>query len=181
MVIPVQDLIDQAAVMSVPVRNDLSGILVMCIPLEKLAADTGLYELFTDQRLALLSGESQQNDFLNDPDGVESALILVSNTTGQLLFPGDRSRPQAIPDIEVKSSKYASLYPVIATAMRGKDIFQSIGIGDDRYFVLTSQVDSAWSIVLLLNENRYLTAQFRNYSFVDWTYKHSTRVFDCSI
>ena len=158
-VIPVQDLIDQAAVMSVPVRNDLSGILVMCIPLEKLAADTGLYELFTDQRLALLSGESQQNDFLNDPDGVESALILVSNTTGQLLFPGDRSRPLAIPDIEdIKSSKYASLYPVIATAMRGKDIFQSIGIGDDRYFVLTSQVDSAWSIVLLLNENRYLTA-----------------------
>ena len=71
MVIPVQDLIDQAAVMSVPVRNDLSGILVMCIPLEKLAADTGLYELFTDQRLALLSGESQQNDFLNDPDGLK--------------------------------------------------------------------------------------------------------------
>ena len=96
----------------------------MCIPLEKLALDTGLYELFNDQRFALLAGKSRQNDFLNDSSSVESALILVSNTTGQLLFPEmNRSRSQ-FPDIEdIKSSKYASLYPVISTAMSGKGYY----------------------------------------------------------
>ena len=153
-----QDLIDHTSVLSVPVRTDLAGILVMCIPLDKLAEDTGLDELFSDQRFELLAGQTQQNDFLNDPSGVESALILVSNT-GQLLFPGDKASSYSIPNIDdIKSSKYASLYPVISSAMEGTKSYRRIDIADDRYFVLTNKVDSAWSIVLLLNENRPLTA-----------------------
>ena len=160
-----QELVDQTSVLSVPVRTDLAGILVMCIPLEKLALDTGLYELFNDQRFALLAGKSRQNDFLNDSSSVESALILVSNT-GQLLFPGDESKPLSIPSLEdVKSTKYASLAPVISNAMSGKGSYTLVDMAGKRYFVLTSRVDSAWSIVLLLNENLPL-ATIRNLGFL---------------
>ena len=51
-----------------PIRTDLSGVLVMCIPLSQIGADTGLVELFKDERIPLLEGNNR-HDFLRDGPG----------------------------------------------------------------------------------------------------------------
>jgi len=139
-----------------PIRTDLSGILVLCIPLNQIGADTGLQELFKDQRIPLLEGNNR-HDFLRDPRGFSSAVILVSNT-GQLLFPDVQWRGGAIPMIdELEQSLVPGLYDVARNVMQGKEDFVSLSAGGQRYLALTSQVDSAWSLILLLNDRSLIS------------------------
>jgi serine phosphatase RsbU (regulator of sigma subunit) len=134
-----------------PVRTDLSGVLVLCIPLNQIGIDTGLQDLFKDQRIPLLEGNNH-HDFLRDPRGFNSAVILVSNT-GQLLFPDVEWRGGAIPMIDqLKQSLVPGLYDVARSVMQGKEDFVVLPAGNQRYLALTSKVDSAWSLILLLND-----------------------------
>jgi serine phosphatase RsbU (regulator of sigma subunit) len=134
-----------------PMRTDLSGVLVLCIPLNQIGADTGLQEVFKDQRIPLLAGNNR-HDFLHDPRGFNSALILVSNT-GQLLFPDVQWSGGAIPMIDqLKQSSVPGLYGVARSVMQGNEGFVVLAAGSQRYLALTSKVDSAWSLILLLNE-----------------------------
>ena len=134
-----------------PIRTDLSGVLVLCIPLSEIGSDTGLVELFKDQRIPLLEGNNRR-DFLRDPRGFNSAIILVSNT-GQLLFPDVQWSGGVIPMIDqLKQSLIPGLYDVARSVMQGKEDFVVLSAGDQRYLALTSQVDSAWSLILLLND-----------------------------
>jgi serine phosphatase RsbU (regulator of sigma subunit) len=140
-----------------PMRTDLSGVLVLCIPLSSIGADTGLVELFNDGRIPLLEGNNRL-DFLRDPSGFNSAIILVSNS-GQLLFPDVKWTGGAVPMIdELKQSLIPGLYNLAHTVMQGKEGFAvvSSSVGNQRYLALTSKVDSAWSLILILNDRTLL-------------------------
>lgn len=142
-----------------PVRADVSGVIVLCIPLHDLGADTGLQELFKDDRLNLLAGDNHR-DFMRDKRGFDSAVILVSNS-GQLLFPDVNWTSSQVPSItELADTNLPSLLPIAQRAMRGEEFFTTVADHGHRYLVLTSRVDSAWSLILLLNE-RKATADVR--------------------
>ena len=154
-----QRLKDIASVMShiemmrAPVRADVSGVFVLCIPLKQLGLDTGLQDLFKDQRLTLLASDASRN-FMRDRKGFDSAVILVSNS-GQLLFPELDWNSTHIPNVsELSSTTLPELLPIAKRAMRGEEFFTSVSGGQQRYLVLTSRVDSAWSLILLLNERK---------------------------
>ena len=138
-------------VMDKPVLDDVSGVLVLCLPLSNLGNDTGLIDLFGDERLRLLSNDNKR-DFMTDRRGFESAVILVSNS-GQLLFPDVDWSSDHIPNIEeLSNTSLPSLLPVARQAMRGEEVFKTVTGNGHRYLALTARVDSAWSLILLLNE-----------------------------
>ena len=155
-ILATESVLKTPSLMAVPPRDDLAGVLVLCIPLERLGYDTGLVDLFKDQRMNLLAGR-YQSDFLDDVNGVDSAVILVSNS-GQLLFPDAHGGTDRIPTIaDIKASRLSSLYPLAQQAMRGKELFATVSAQGERYYALTAKVDSAWSLVLLLNEKKALS------------------------
>jgi HAMP domain-containing protein len=135
-----------------PVRTDeLTGVLVLCIPLSQIGTDTGLNQLFTDRRIRIMEGNNRR-DYLRDPRGFNSAIILVSDS-GQLLFPDVAGVGQSIPMIDqLKQSMIPGLYNVARNVMQGKEAFAVLPAGKQRYLALTSKVDSAWSLILLLND-----------------------------
>ena len=150
-----ESVVATPTLMAAPPRADLAGVLVLCIPLERLGSDTGLIDLFKDQRMSLLTG-TYERDFLDDVKSIDSAVMLVGNT-GQLLFPDAYGGSDHIPTIgDIKTSRFASLYPLAQKAMQGKELFSTVSTQNDKYFVLTANVDSAWSLVLLLNEKKAL-------------------------
>ena len=145
------DAVAEGDLLTRPVRTDLSGVLVLCIPLSQIGGDTGLSELFRDQRIRLMEGNNNR-DYLRDPRGFSSAIILVSNS-GQLLFPDVAGVGESIPMIDqLKQSLIPGLYNVAQSVMRGKEGFAVLPAGKQRYLALTSKVDSAWSLILLLND-----------------------------
>ena len=151
-----QAVISQNQLLRQPIRTDLAGVLVLCIPLDKIGADTGLVDLFKDERIPLLEGNNRSN-FLRDPRGFNSAVILVSNS-GQLLFPDVQWSGSSIPLIdELKQSSIPGLYDVARSVMQGRESFVVLTGGDHRYLALTSKVDSAWSLILLLNDRTLIT------------------------
>ena len=151
-----QAVISKNQLLRQPIRTDLAGVLVLCIPLEKIGADTGLVDLFKDERIPLLEGNNR-SDFLRDPRGFNSAVILVSNS-GQLLFPDVQWSGGSIPLIdELKQSSIPGLYDVARSVMQGREGFVVLPGGDHRYLALTSKVDSAWSLILLLNDRTLIT------------------------
>jgi serine phosphatase RsbU (regulator of sigma subunit) len=151
-----QAVISQNQLLRQPIRTDLAGVLVLCIPLDKIGADTGLIDLFKDERIPLLEGNNRSN-FLRDPRGFNSAVILVSNS-GQLLFPDVQWSGGSIPLIdELKQSSIPGLYDVARSVMQGRESFVVLTGGDHRYLALTSKVDSAWSLILLLNDRTLIT------------------------
>ena len=155
----VGSLMSSESLKALPVRTDLNGVLVLCIPLQHLGQDTGLQDLFKDERLKLLASDNDRN-FLDDPRGFDSAVILVSNS-GQLLFPDIEWGSGHIPSIEdIKKSGIPSLYGITRQAMLGKELFATLVDGEHRYLALTAQVDSAWSLVLLLNERKATSAVY---------------------
>jgi serine phosphatase RsbU (regulator of sigma subunit) len=134
-----------------PILTDVSGVLLTCLPLAGLGSETGLVELFGSERLSPLA-DNKKGDFLYDKNGFESAVILVSNS-GQLLFPDTSWRPDRIPSIhDLANTAIPSLLPIAKQAMSGDEIFTTITDHGHRYFALTARVDSAWSLILLLNE-----------------------------
>lgn len=152
----VKAAISQNQLLRQPIRTDLAGVLVLCIPLDKIGADTGLIDLFKDERIPLLEGNNR-SDFLRDPRGFNSAIILVSNS-GQLLFPDVQWSGGSIPLIdELKQSSIPGLYDVARSVMQGRESFVVLTGGDHRYLALTSKVDSAWSLILLLNDRTLIT------------------------
>lgn len=150
-IMDVGSLLNGPDYLSIPIRPDIIGVLVLCLPISRLGEETGLTELFKDKRLELVN--NNENDFLNDPKGFASALILVSNT-GELLFPGVKSdalsKITLIADLE--NTKLPTLGDVAEQARNGKRIFTRIKDGGQSYLALTTRVDSAWSLILLLNE-----------------------------
>ena len=138
-------------------EKDLSGVLVLCIPLNHLSDDTGLGRLFDDRRLRLLSSKQKEN-LLVAPASVDSAVVLVSNT-GQLLFPNvDDGAGSRIPTIaDLLHTQWRSLYPYALQAQQGKELFSEISSGGEKYFVMTSHVDSAWSLILVLQQSKVLS------------------------
>lgn len=152
----VQAAISRDQLLRQPIRTDLAGVLVLCIPLDKIGADTGLIDLFKDERIPLLEGNNR-SDFLRDPRGFNSAIILVSNS-GQLLFPDVKWSGSSIPLIdELKQSSIPGLYDVARSVMQGREGFVVLPGGRHRYLALTSKVDSAWSLILLLNDRTLIT------------------------
>jgi len=153
----VNTAMSRPGLMRQPIRTDLSGILVLCIPLSQIGEDTGLLTLFNDQKIPLLAGNNRTG-FLRDPAGFNSAIILVSNT-GQLLFPDVKWAGSTVPMIdELKTSFVPGLYGLARTVMNGEERFVSLSssVGNQRYLALTAQVDSAWSLILILNEQSIL-------------------------
>jgi sigma-B regulation protein RsbU (phosphoserine phosphatase) len=146
-------LMSHVQIMREPVRADVTGVIVLCLPLQDLGADTGLQELFKDERLSLLAGDNHR-DFMRDQRGFSSAVILISNS-GQLLFPDVDWNTSQIPSIaELAETRLPSLLPIAKRAMRGEEFFTTVGDHGHRYLALTSRVDSAWSLILLLNERK---------------------------
>ena len=146
-------LMSNVQLMREPVREDVGGVIVLCIPLQSLGADTGLQGLFKDERLSLLSSDNNR-DFMRDSRGFDSAVILISNS-GQLLFPDVDWDTAHIPVVaELADTALPSLLPIAQRAMRGEEFFTSVGDHGHRYLALTSRVDSAWSLILLLNERK---------------------------
>jgi len=138
--------------LATPIRPDVTGVLVLCLPLAHLGNETGLIELFRDQRLEALSNDNKRN-FLDDQKGFESAVILISNS-GQLLFPDTDWGSSHIPRIEeLSKSSIPNLESVAKRAQNGEELFTRVQADGGRsYLALTSKVDSAWSLILLLNE-----------------------------
>ena len=138
--------------LAIPIRSDVTGVIVLCLPLVHLGNETGLIDLFRDQRLASLASDNKRN-FLADKRGFESAVILISNS-GQLLFPDIDWASNHVPRIEeLSKSNIPDLEPVARRAQSGSEYFTRIrGERGRVYLALTSKVDSAWSLILLLNE-----------------------------
>jgi serine phosphatase RsbU (regulator of sigma subunit) len=164
---PLKDVgavIASGQLMRQPPHPDVVGVVVLCIPLDNLGADTGLLRLFKNDRLKSMVGDNNR-DFLNDKKGFDSAVVLVSNS-GQLLFPEVEWNVMKVPSVsDLAETSLPELLPVARRAMRGEEFFQTISGGDQRYFALTAEVDSAWSLVLLLNENK-ATSEIRVISHV---------------
>ncbi len=140
---------------AIPPRGDLSGVLVLCIPLARFGLDTGLETLFSKQRMSTSSG-TYQRSFLSDVNGIDNAVMLISNS-GQLLFPDSDGGTDHVRTIgDIKNSRYASLYPIAQKAMQREELFSTVTTQNGHYFALTAHVDSAWSMVLLLNEKKAL-------------------------
>ena len=144
--------LEESAIMNVPIRNDVIGVVAMCMPLSNLGRETGLLRLFSDDRLTFEKNKDQK--FLSDPKGFETAVLLVSNT-GQLLYPDTSITPNIVPTIQdLSKSTIPSLYPLAQRAMNGEEIFTRIKGSGNSYLALTSRIDSAWSLVLLVNERQ---------------------------
>lgn len=138
---------------SMPIRTDLSGVLVLCIPLDSFGADSGLSSLFDDPRLSLLHA-GHSGSFLSDPNGFTSAVILVSKS-GQLLYPNIPGSGASVPTInDLRSSKTAELHDVAIKAQQRREIFDTINVNGHKYLALTADVDTAWSVVLLFSEEQ---------------------------
>ena len=134
-----------------PLRNDLSGVLVLCMPLTNIANETGLNKLFKDKRLSF-SASNNKLGYLKDANGFRRSVILVSNT-GQLLFPDVDSRDDKLRTInDLADTKFPALLPIAQRAMRGEELFASIAGQHQQYLVLTAHVDTAWSLILLIDE-----------------------------
>jgi len=144
-----------AKLLEEPLRNDVAGVIVSCLPLATLGEDTGLSKLFDNERLRLLASDNKRG-FLSDPAGFESLVMLVSNN-GQLLFPDLDWSDRDIPNIQqLLKSNIPALYPIAQKAMHGEDLFAVVPARNNSYFALTARVDSAWSLVLLLNQRSAL-------------------------
>jgi sigma-B regulation protein RsbU (phosphoserine phosphatase) len=143
--------------LTTPIRPDVTGVLVVCLPLSHLGNETGLIELFRDKRLKALANDNKRS-FLDDKKGFESAVILISNS-GQLLFPDTDWGHTHIPRIEeLSKTSLPGLESVAKRAQNGDEVFTRVTADGGRtYLALTSKVDSAWSLILLLNE-RTVTA-----------------------
>lgn len=139
-------------IVAIPIRPDVIGVIVLCVPLNRLGNDTGLIQLFGDERLMYISNDNKR-DFLKDKNGFDSAVILISNS-GQLLFPDNDWGSNHIPDIkELSRSQIPGLQSVAARAQKGEEFFTTIKSDHGQsYLALTSKVDTAWSLILLLNE-----------------------------
>lgn len=148
---------DAADVLDLPIRSDLAGILVLCIPLDDFGEDTGLDSLFKDEKLSLLNDRQllhnhHRGDFLFNTPSLTSAVMLVSNS-GQLLFPNVDKNQASVPTIEdLRRPKSPQLYAIATKAKNRIEVFDVITISGRKYFALTSNVDSAWSLVVLFSE-----------------------------
>lgn len=139
-----------SAILDIPVRDDVSGVIVLCLPLENLGKETGLQSLFEDRRIGL---EKKDSKYLFNPKGFSSAVILVGDN-GQLLFPDVGQSPDIIPTIQdLSNTSLPSLLPLAQRVIQGEQVFTRIKGGNNSYLVFTSRIDSAWSLVLLVNEN----------------------------
>lgn len=138
--------------LAVPIRPDVSGVIVLCLPIANLGQDTGLIELFRSPRLSALSSDNKRN-FLEDKKGFDSAVILISNS-GQLLFPNTVWGSSHVPRVEeLSKSSIPNLEFVAKRAQNGDEYFTRVqSLHGRSYLALTSRVDSAWSLILLLNE-----------------------------
>ena len=146
-------LISNKKFMLEPPNPSVVGVLVLCIPLNHLGEDTGLANLYKNNTLRSMRGDNNR-DFLNDAKGFDSAVVLVSSN-GELLFPQVESDSIAVPTVsDLSATKLPELLPVAQRAMHGDEIFQTISGSGQRYFALTAKVDSAWSLILLLNESK---------------------------
>jgi len=128
---PFKDLNSSAGagdLLNQPVRTDIIGVLVLCIPLSQLGGDTGLDQLFSDRRIRLMQGGNRR-DYLRDPRGFTSSIILVSDS-GQLLFPDVDGVSDSIPMIDqLKQSSIPGLYNVAYNVMQGKEGFAVLPAG----------------------------------------------------
>ena len=142
--------LESSAVLNIPVRDDVTGVIAMCMPLRNLGQETGLRKLFGDERISIDKNKNEK--YLADPKGFDSAIMLISNT-GQLLFPDTGLTPDTIPTIlDLSKSTIPSLYPLAQRAMDGEEVFTRIKGRGSNYLALTSRIDSAWSLILLVNE-----------------------------
>ena len=141
-----------SAIMNIPVRDDVTGVLSMCMPLSNLGEETGLKRLFDDERINFDRNKDQR--FISDPNGFANAVMLVSST-GQLLFPDVGIKQNTVPTIrDLTKTSIPSLYPLAQRAMKGEEVLTQIKGNGNSYLALTSRIDSAWSMVLLVNERR---------------------------
>jgi hypothetical protein len=143
---------DQSAIMNIPIRNDVKGVVAMCMPLANLGRETGLLRLFNDDRITYEKNKDQK--FLSNPKGFGTAVLLVSNT-GQILFPDTENSASIVPTIQdLSKSTIPSLYPLAQRAMNGEELFTRLKGSGHSYLALTSRIDSAWSLILLVNERQ---------------------------
>ena len=142
--------LESTEIMNIPVRDDVTGVLAMCMPLDNLGQETGLSKLFGDERISIDINKNQK--YLDDPKGFSSAVMLISNT-GQLLFPDTGINSQAVPTIQdLKKTTVPSLYPLAQRAMDGEEVFTRIKGSGSNYLALTTRIDSAWSLITIVNE-----------------------------
>lgn len=154
---------EASAILDIPVRDDVSGVIALCLPLENLGKETGLQSLFKDRRIGF--AENKDPKYLFNPKGFTSAVILVGDN-GQLLFPDVGQSPDITPTIQdLSNTSLPSLLPLAQRVIQGEQVFTRIKGGNNSYFVLTSRIDSAWSLVLLVNENS-ITSSLNHIRFV---------------
>jgi len=141
-----------SAIMNIPVRDDVTGVLSMCMPLSNLGEETGLKRLFDNDLVDI--DRYKDRRFLYDPSGFANAIMLVSST-GQLLFPNVGIKNYKVPTIkELSKTSIPSIYPLAQRAMKGEEVLTRIKSNGNSYLALASRIDSAWSLVLLVNERR---------------------------
>lgn len=154
---------EASAILDIPVRDDVSGVIALCLPLENLGKETGLQSLFKDRRIGF--AENKDPKYLFNPKGFTSAVILVGDN-GQLLFPDVGQSPDITPTIQdLSNTSLPSLLPLAQRVIQGEEVFTRIKGGNNSYLVLTSRIDSAWSLVLLVNENS-ITSSLNHIRFV---------------
>ena len=147
---------ETSAILDIPVRDDVSGVIALCLPLENLGKETGLISVLQDLRMGFI--ENKDPKYLFNPKGFTSAVILVSSN-GQLLFPDVGQSPDIIPTIQdLSNTSLPSLLPLAQRVIQGEEVFTRIKGGNNSYLVLTSRIDSAWSLVVLVNENSIISS-----------------------
>jgi serine phosphatase RsbU (regulator of sigma subunit) len=128
-----------------------TGVLVSCILLQDLAADTGLQAALIDPDLAGLQGA---DGVFRRQKPIRSAFVLLGRQ-GHVLYPTTRGVHAMLPSAKDYAQGYWGPLFRIATqaAMQKKEIFQSVRVGQANYFVLVNHADTAWSTMLILNQN----------------------------
>lgn len=140
----------------VPAGARPNGVLVSCILLEDLASDTGLQLALRDPALASLHGAS--GDF-NRAKPIQSAFVLLGRH-GSVLYPATSGVDESLPTATGYEKGYwAPLFRrATQVAIREREFFDSVRVGNDDYFVLINHVDPAWSTMLILNHNQALSS-----------------------
>lgn len=125
-----------------------TGILLSCLRLERLGAETGLSRALRDSKFTADAGGFVDFDKVRT---VKRSFLLVSRM-GHLLYPNAQEQSHIPMVSDYVGGHWGPIFRIAQKAKSGQNSFAKVKVGGESYFVLLTTVDSAWSTLLILGE-----------------------------
>lgn len=138
---------DQAMQLPSPAGRP-TGILLSCLRLERLGAETGLSRALPDSKFTAEAGGFVDFEKVRR---VKRSFLLVSRM-GHLLYPNAQGQHHIPMASDYVDGYWGPIFRIAQKAKLGQNSFVKVNVGGESYFVLLNTVDSAWSTLLILGE-----------------------------